>query len=226
MQGRLEGPYAAGDGEKYRTQLKVNSVDGAVEWVAVDEERDWGLGYTTPHPFHWSSDGRYLYFTNLPVPDGCALFVNGSDLNRLDLTSGEVIQVVPEVGLVLSLSPDESTLAYMGYGATGELTLRDLLNGSERKVPLGVEGGRAGNIVWSPDHAALMLVTTMDVCDPQAQSIVHVDVLSLETTVLVENDPRLLTIVEWTGAERALLADKDGNPWSLDPATGELAPAE
>ncbi|MGH2591882.1 MAG: hypothetical protein ACRDGG_00030 [Anaerolineae bacterium] len=72
-QGLFEGPFFSGDAATYHTQLKVASADGAVVWTAVDEDRNWGLGYDTPRPFHWSRDGRYLYYTNLPVPDGCCL---------------------------------------------------------------------------------------------------------------------------------------------------------
>ena len=90
-------------GEEYYTQLKVKKTDGTVEWTVVDEWSRSGLGYTTPQPFHWSRDGRYLYFTNEPVPDGCGLFVNGSDLHRIDLSDGSVTELVPSSGLWLSL---------------------------------------------------------------------------------------------------------------------------
>ena len=81
----------------------------------VDAWAPYGLGYTVPRPFHWSNDGRYLFVTNDPAPDGCALFVNGSDLQRVDLSNGEVTQIVEPVGLWLSLSPDETKLAYLSW---------------------------------------------------------------------------------------------------------------
>ena len=225
-EGFLEGRYLADGVEKYHTQLKVASADGTVEWIVVDEMRTWGLGYTAPEPFHWSRDGRYLYYTNLPRPDGCVLFINGSDLHRVDLTDGSVTEIVPEAGPVLSLSPDEKMLTYISWGA-GELVLRDLVSESERRVALpDVRGGQTGNIVWSPDGAAIMLVTAPDPCDSQTRSIVRVDTQGLSSSVLVRDDDRLFTLIDWPEPARARLSDKVGNTWWLDAVTGQLTPTK
>jgi hypothetical protein len=87
----MAGPFPVDDGsEQYHTRLELVSADGAVKWTLVDQTLNYGLGYTTPRPFQWSGDGRYLYFTNVAVPDGCTLFHNGSDLYRADLTHRQV----------------------------------------------------------------------------------------------------------------------------------------
>ena len=107
----MEGPFMEGDQEKYRTQLTVRRADGQVTWPVIDQVSNYGLGYTIPVPLQWSADGERLYVTNRPVPDGCALFVNGSDLWQVDLTSGRLAEVVPPVGSSLALSSDETRLA-------------------------------------------------------------------------------------------------------------------
>jgi hypothetical protein len=103
----------------YYTRLVVSSVDGSTQYVVVDKWEKSGLGYTTPRPFHWSSDGIYFYYTNEPVVEGCGIFVNGADLYKVDLRDGAVTEVIPSSGLWLSLSADESSLAYIEYGLCG-----------------------------------------------------------------------------------------------------------
>ena len=212
-------------GEKYYTQLKVNKTDGTVEWTVVDEWSRLGLGYTTPQPFHWSRDGRYLYFTNEPVPDGCGLFVNGSDLHRIDLSDGSVKEIVPSSGLWLSLSPDETTLAYIGYRGRG-LVLRDLATGVERETRLDPgQDYAAGHIVWSPDGAALILTLAIRPCSfswAESVSVALVEVATLKQTTLIHEDKRLFTTVEWPALDRALLKDDDGNLWWIDLETRQI----
>jgi len=215
--------------EYYYTQLRVTRRDQTVEWTAVDEWSRWALGYTTPQPLHWSKDRRYLYFTNRPVPDGCALFVNGSDLRRLDLRDGSVTEIVPSVGLALSLSPDEATLAYVGYGNRG-LILRELATGKEQSVNMddSVQGS-IGSLVWSPDGTALMLTAAFPKCGPEDQRvhvIVRVDVATRSATTLIVQDTRRLTTTEWPEAGRVVLTDGNGDRWGMDPVTGQMAREE
>jgi len=215
--------------EHYYTQLKIARADGTLTWVVVDVWSPLALGYTTPQPLYWSQDGRYLYFTNRPVPDGCALFVNGSDLQRVDLTDGSVTEIVPHVGFWLSLSPDETTLAYIGYGDRG-LVLRDLATGQERATQVNAEAedSQMGHIVWSPDGTALMLTVAINPCSPaeqRANSIVRVEVETSSQTRLICQDSRLFTTAAWPTPERALLKDKDGNDWWMNTATDDVTPS-
>jgi len=212
-------------GDDYYTQLQVLRADGSIERTVVDEWSHLGLGYTTPRVFHWSQNGRYLYFTNEPVPNGCAVFVNGSDLWKIDLADGSVTQVVPHVGLWLSLSPDETTLAYIGYGDRG-LVLRDLTTSVEREVKLdpGQEYS-AGQITWSPDGKTIMLTLALRPCSKDwaaATSIVRVEVETLEQTTLIDQDSHLFTILEWPTVERVLVVDRDSDYWWMDTTTGHL----
>ncbi|MCC7161199.1 MAG: hypothetical protein IT331_01790 [Anaerolineae bacterium] len=211
----------------YYTRMVVDEVEGPRNWTVLDRWSNWGLGYTVPEPFHWSKDGTALYYTNVPVPDGCPVFVNGSDLVRLDLTAGHTEQVVPSVGLWLSLAPDEKTLAYIGYGGRG-LVIRDA-KGNERELPLdyGSEPYQAGKILWSPDQKTLVYTVARRPCAgdwAKSTSLIRVDAATLEQTVLVREDTRLLTTVEWETPGRVLLSDNDGRRWWMDAQTGEMTP--
>lgn len=211
-------PAAGGatGGEMYYAKMMLAEVDGPRTWTVLNRWSNWGMGYTLPMPFHWSKDGTAFYYTNRPVPGGCGLFVNGGDLVRVDLATGQSEQVVPDVGLWLSLAPDEQTLAYIGYGGRG-LVLRDAA-GNEREQPLdyGPKPYQAGKILWSPDQKTLVYTVAHNPCAggvAEATSLVRVDAATLEQTTLIPEDPRLFTTVEWTEPGRVLLLDKDGKRW-------------
>ncbi|HXF68317.1 MAG TPA: hypothetical protein VNK89_00790 [Thermoflexus sp.] len=218
-------PAVSDTATRYYVQLKVSKTDGTIEWIIVDKWSEWGLGYTIPQPLHWSHDGRYLYFTNKPVPDGCAVFVNGSDLHRVDLNSGEVVGIIPPVGLWLSLSPDETMLAYIGYGNRG-LVIRDLATGMEREVKLNPgEDYQAGHILWSPDGRAIILALAIRPCSTdwaESTSIVRVDVNTLELMPLLQENKHLFIPVEWATPDQVLLKDKGGDYWLMDATTGQV----
>jgi hypothetical protein len=209
----------------YYTQLKVVKADGTVQWTLVDEWLETGLGYTVPQPFYWSPNGQYFYFTNYPSVDGCAVFVNGTDLHRVDLADGSVVELAPSSGLWLSLSPDETTLAYVGYGERG-LVLRDLGTGAEREIKLDPgQGYAAGHIVWSPDGAALALTLALKPCSTNwaaAVAVMRVDVETLETRTLIQEDERLFITAQWPEPDQVLLQDKAGNSWWMDANTGQV----
>ena len=213
-------------GENYYTQLRVARTDETVERTVVDEWSLWALGYTTPQPLRWSKDGRHLCFTNRPVPDGCAAFVNGSDLQRLDLSDGRVTDIVPGMGPVLSLSPEEATLAYVRHGDRG-LVLRNLATGTEWLVNWDEDPqGSKGSIIWSPDGTTLVLTAAVHPRGPEEQrahSIARVDVATLSATTLLAQDPRLLTTTGWSTPRRVLLTGSAGDRWCMDPETAQIA---
>jgi hypothetical protein len=217
-----------GDDDHYYTRLTVARSDYSQEWTVVDAGSQLALGYTIPHPLCWSSDGRHFYYTNRPVPDGCAVFVNGSDLQRVDLSDGSVTEMVPAVGLWLSLSHDETTLAYVGYGDRG-LVLRDLAIGDERQTAIEAaeeaEDAHLGHVVWSPDDEAVMLTVAMNACGPQEDrrhAIVRVDAGTLYQTTVVAQSDHLFITEAWPEPDRVLLKDGDGAVWWLNPGTGDI----
>jgi dipeptidyl aminopeptidase/acylaminoacyl peptidase len=225
----MVGPFPADDGsEQYQTRLEVVRTDGAVQWTLVDQTLNYGLGYTTPRPFHWSRDGRYLYFTNVAVPDGCSLFHNGSDLYRADLTNGEVTEVLPPWVWWVSLAPDEQTAASIRWnGEMLELAVRDMTTGAEHEVELEARYTQAGNIVWSPDGQTVMLTLAANPCDPAnwTQSIAQAELATLSPAILIRDDKRLLTTTEWPEADQVLLTDQEGNSWVMEASSGRLEKA-
>lgn len=229
-EGSMRGPFLEGEQEKYQTSLTVRSRDGQVTWPVVDQVSNYGLGYTIPVPFSWSADGQSLYITHEPVPDGCALFVNGSDLLRVDLATGAVTQLAPPVGSSLALSPDETQLAYVGWGRDTELVVQPLHGGESVRVPLATEGDavQAGNIIWSPDGQSVLVTIAFNPCleGQWTQSIVRVDLAPVLQTTLLDRDARRPDTVSWNDATRAQLRDGAGHDWWLNVTTGEVSPVQ
>jgi len=216
-------------GQKYHVMLVISRVDGRQSWTAVDEWRSWGLGYTFPDVLKWPASGQNLYFTNVPVPDGCARFVNGGDLWRLDLSTGEISELLPFVGLVLALSPDDSQLAYFGSYGKG-MTLTDLATGNERAIELPSFGDAwdLGGLLWSPDGRYLLttqLISLMNPCDEETETAVSVVAIdTLQVTTLVEPGQGDFSPVEWLTDDTVRLAGQNGLFWKLNIQSGELAP--
>ena len=215
-------------GDSYYTNLTITDANRTSHWTVVDSWAPYGLGYTVPRPFHWSNDGKYLYVTNEPAPDGCALFVNGSDLQRVELSNGQVTQIVEPVGLWLSLSPDETELAYLSWDGDRPLVVRDLASGAESaiKLPTGGDANwQAGNVVWSPDGNSLVLTIANNPCSTgwaQSTSIVQINLTTLEARPLLENDSRLLVMAEWPEPSTIVLQDQNGQQVKMNAATGQI----
>jgi hypothetical protein len=222
-QGIIGSKFRAKQGMYSHVQLNVANRDRSVELVVVDEYYELLLGYTLLRPFHWTQDGQYFYFLIQPGSDGC--FNATPKLQRVDLTSGLVTEI--RVGDNLSLSPDESILAYTtgaGYGDSLQLALYDLVTGEEEVTELKAHS--AEGIVWSPGGTTLMLTLVLNPCEYPTTLVARLDVASLSQSTIVYDDKRLLKTVEWLENDRVLLQDKDGNFWWLNPATGELTPKE
>jgi len=214
----------------YYTGLIVRHADGKRQWTIIDEWARMGLGLPYPRPVHWSKDGRSFYYTNVVNPDGCTgAFNNGTDLQKVDLESGKVTEVLPDRGPGwIALSPDEKTVAYDAPYGRG-LVLRDLATGQERAVSIGkIDRSKmyAVKIIWSPDGKALALTVAIGACDVvedgESTSILLVDAVSLAVKPIVLEDKRYLVAGEWVGNDRLLLRDPQRNIWSWDRESGEL----
>jgi hypothetical protein len=136
-----------------------------------------------------------------------------------------VVQMAPSAGLWLSLSPDETTLAYVAYGGRG-LVLRDLGTSTEREVKLDPgQNYTAGHIVWSPDGAALALTLALEPCSTNwaaAVAVLRVQVETLEQRTLIQEDERLFVTTQWPEPDQVLLQDEVGNSWWMDADTGQV----
>lgn len=213
-------------------QLIIQNNEDARHWVVIDLWRDLGLGSTHPQPVKWSLDGKYFYFTNLPIVEGCkALPTNGSDLQHVDLETGGVNEVIPPIAYWISLSPDESWLAYIKQ-VDLELWLRNVKSGEEKKIIIdpGIDFD-AGNLIWSPKGDMLTLTLAIQPCtgDPtesgiyaKSTSIIVIDPSTLKVSTVVKEDPRRLVTSAWNEDDQVELKDPQGNPWILDLRTEEI----
>jgi ABC-type glycerol-3-phosphate transport system substrate-binding protein len=211
-------------GERYYRRLIVTSVDGARYFPLVDEWVKFGLGYAAPVPLDWvgmsSTEFPALYWTYAPTPDGCVVFSNGSDLHRLDLSTGFSKPLLGPVGTWLAVSPDQGRVA--AVGANG-LAIYNLATGETRFAQLPT--GQAGGIVWSPDGRELALTVAHNPCGDPAQatySILRLDADSLVIQTLTDQDARRLATLDWTQLGTLNVADKDGVEWQMDPRSGQV----
>jgi WD40 repeat protein len=219
--------------DRYKYFVSLTVTDGTTTWTPVAEWRNDGLGAHWLAVFRWSVDGRYLYYTNTGSADGCSRFVNGTDLYRLDVSNGEVIEILPEgKTLNLSLSSDESMLAYASYDGQSEvLAVQDLATGTERSVRLFEPNSNTqmSEIFWSGDGKTAVLTLIHGACSPrQTSSIVRINIEDMTTTTLITDDERFFRILDWPNPDQAEihLADKDGTNYWLEINSGELAQEE
>lgn len=207
-------------GEPYYYRLSVEGQETPAFWTAVDEWVVFKPNYHVPFPLTWSRDGQALYWTYTPNPEGCRVYVNGSDLHRLDLRTGISTRLVSAEGTWLALSPDEGRAAVIDRDG---LSLYSLADGARRQLAL--PEGHAGQIVWAPDGRSLTLTVAHHACDtdgPRSTSILLVDVVALTAHTLVERDARNLATQDWSLLGMISLAGDDGQIWQLDPQSGEL----
>lgn len=213
-------PNAPNIGRYYRG-LKVAQTRGQTVWQPLDAWERFGFGYLSPRVVKWSNDGRYLYFTNLPQPDGCAPAINGGDLQRLDLSDGSVTEIMPARARWLTLSPDDKWLAYLTYQPI-RLVLHDLATGAERRLAIVSDpaNAEAAPLVWSPDSRALVFTLAPWGCAPEApqQRVVRLDLDSLAQTVLFEDDHSGYVATKWPEPHKLVLEAPGVPPLEIDPA--------
>jgi Tol biopolymer transport system component len=220
-------PVTVGDGEQFYASLTIEN--GSTTWEPVAGWRAYGLGYVYPAVYQWSQDSRYLYYTNKIAVDGCAVFLNATDLYRFDVRTGDNVELLSS-GLTwdLALSPDETSLAYTSFnGQSIVVAVRDIATGNEQSVAVADTGpdAQSGNIVWSPDGTQLLLTVAHDPCGSNwTHSIIRLNVAAVTAVTLIEKDARQFTIMEWPNAEgtTARLTDKAGQIWLLDLDSGDL----
>lgn len=213
----LEGDQA---GQTY-ANLSIGKPNGRIYWTLFDGWLGGGLGYTTPQPLQWSADSRYFYYTDQPVVEGCkALPVNGSNLLQVDIETGQIHELLPQIAFYLALSPDESRLAYIAQGSLN-LVIRDLGTGKENTVDLnpGWEYD-AGDLFWSPDGKLLALTLANKPC-PNFQldavpytdttSILVVDTATFTVRTLIGADAERKVTSGWKTVDQIKLKDPAGN---------------
>lgn len=206
----------------------VQSLVGPAAWEeqVVDELGPTGLGYTIPSPVQWSKDSAVVYWSNRPVPDGCAGPVNAGDLHRLDVSTGESVQLLDNVSFWAAVAPNERAVAYR-KGAN--LVILDLATRTEQLLPFTPEVGSITTIVWAPDSQSFVFGVAPGGCRglPEPTLLYRVEAATLAITPLPNEGAHIFTPVEWPTMD-ALVLEEIGiekQRWQLNPATLALTEA-
>jgi hypothetical protein len=217
-------------------RLMIFSADRNSQWTIIDEWKETGLGFPSPAPLKWSQDNQSFYFTYRAIPDGCSVFTYLTDLQRVNLETGSVEDLLPNPSIALALSPDDSQVAYSYFYGQPEmgLALRDLTTGEEQatKIDPGKEFG-AGNILWAPDGESFVLTLAINPCTgeygrsktvwAESTTILLIDAKTLQQKILIKEDPRLFITWEWNELNKIVITDGEENSiWHLDANTGEV----
>lgn len=219
--------YPAGRAEYYQ-RLVVRADDGDPRYVIVDAWSPLALGYTVALPLQWSDDSQRLYYTNRPTADGCGILLNGSDLNVIEVGAGMQRQLLPAVGGVISLAPDEHHVAYRPWGTQG-LTIQNLDTGVIKSIALDaiVDDGMLGALTWSPDSSILAFVVAHRPCSgdwAQSSSIYTLNRTTLSLIPHLVRDERLLLPASWQEDRTLRLETVEGDQFALDITDNSVTP--
>jgi hypothetical protein len=171
---RTETVPLAGDlASFFYVKMTVDSIVDDLSWTLAEEWHAGGLGEEgAPAIFHWSADGRYLYYTSTFDFHGvwCALYINVADLlERLDLSEGTVARMnPPQVWGLLTISPDEK---WMAIGTGEGLTVRDMAAAFDNRdgnsdtavwqIPMDQIGpDPISRVSWTADSGKVLVETT------------------------------------------------------------------
>lgn len=222
-------PFLEGEGENMREQHRqlftVGRIDGERVWQVVDELEGWGLGVGYYAPLLWREDK--LFFTYVPVPDGCGAGANGTDVWALDLESGAVEQILPYVGITLALNPTGSQIA---VPTSSGFTLYDLTSGSKTEYDINSGSFRTSLLTWSPNGEHLAIVTQDAPCSEEPKRLYRIDMTS-ESVTLLNDMVEMYTLNDpvWLDDNRFVVYDFWGERFGsyiFDVETGTVDPAE
>lgn len=219
-------------GDEERLRLRITHLTNQTEWMAEDlPAQDDDENLVWPHPFHWSTDGRYFYFTHIGIVDGCYPGGNGLDLYQIDLENGAVRVIVPRrVGYWFAISPDDRSVAVITQDEA--LIIHDLELEGERKTDVIIETDveyqevLLFDLLWSPDSQSLLIFAVFDLCVLPLPTIdfaiIRVEVDTLSQRTILAGNTQGITIVEWVEPEKVLIELEDGAQEWLNPVTGEI----
>lgn len=213
---------------QFFTYVTVNCGNQDKPWVLVEKWTEQGLGYPLTSLLGWSVDGRYTYFYDRIIPDGCQPIGGfGQDLRQVDLNNGAIksFPIIWTGGM--ALSPDSSKVIYYDR-QSAEVGIYDLSIQTEQRIgfdlPSGLESWFAGDFTWSPDgKSAIFIIEYGDGCFPTGVSLRMVDPQANIVTTLLERENQTLSIIEWSNPNKILISiDKEQQ--ELDLMTGKLSP--
>lgn len=184
-------------------------------------------------PIHWSADGLYLYLTpDFLIDGGCPVYLDGDFLLRLNLTSGQIIQILTtsEVEGInnyynISFSHDDQYMAYLRTWLDHPiLNLRNLNTSEEQHIDLGNQFTDAGDVVWSPDQSKIVFsARNLEDCHDMTAYLVMLDLNDFSQTILFERTDQIYYPIEWTDNNTIILSKRHSPEYfSFDLDTGEM----
>ena len=199
---RSESVLLGGDAAWFfYVELKVTSLEDGTTWTSVSEWHVAGIGEEgPPRLFHWSLDGRYLYYTSThDYHAACAVYDNiGDAFGRLDLSNGQVAFLPPpQPRGILTFSADETWMAYLSGPS---LVIREVATAyaepSESsvkwQVPLNYSwNAQISSVAWSPDNKKVLVTADhrLEGCDIAGTSSWELDVATGILTPITEFVP-------------------------------------
>ena len=215
-------------GDKDYSRVIIYRVDGSKRWTPFEEWSNIGLGDSYLDEFYWSTDGRFLYFTQSGSSDGCGSpFV--TSLRRVNLQDGSLSEI-PLTGLgldIITISPDVTRMAYRTEQG---ILVYDLEGGESRTFlypwPEG-QDYRVGWYAWSPDGTALAFTVQKNFCGPTEAIRTSIRVMELDSgrvRILSDDDPRPLLVSGWPERD-LLLVNLEGKQYFFNLDSGDLIPA-
>lgn len=214
---------------------EVLTADGKILWSISYENK---LGAFEPgwHPFYWSPDGKYIYFTCYHGPDdGSTKFFgnalkDGDCIYRFDVDTGELVELIPEIKpgyYAFAISPDGSQLVYANQTETSvKIKLLDVNNFDERVLLTADEKIlEMGSFGWSPKLDKIIF-TTLEIPEDEkrAYSIFMLDLKSLKTQVLISDVNEWLGLESWDEQGRIYYRDTYRRVWELNLKSKMLTP--
>jgi len=188
------------------------------------------------HPFFWSMDGKYIYFTCYHGPDDGSTKFFGNDqkdgdcVYRFDIDTGKLLEIIPEIHpgyYAFTISPDGSQLIYANQTETPvRIKLLDLDSFDERVLLIANEKVlEIGSFGWSPKMDEVIF-TTLEISDNEKRvySIFMFDLKNLETQVLISKTNEWLELESWDEQGHILYRDTNRAVWELNLENRKLMP--
>lgn len=201
----------------------IIDVDQTAKWTFSYGEyygSKFGSGNGVIAPFYWNSDNEYLYLTIQRGASGPIYFVDGWGLLNLDLTNGNISEILSPIQhqyYSFSLSPDGKYLAYILQPAKPlTVSVLNLETNEVQNHSLMPEYNQAGKILWSPDMSKIVLgQATIDVQEiqPNSFSVVAINLAEASRQILVSNKPVQMNPESWIDENTLQLSDTDGKAW-------------
>lgn len=237
---------------------KDKSQRGYTLIVNRENSKTWHISYNALElPYNaeflsrlWTdTDGKFLYLapSNLSSPSGGNplgyLFGSGKGLYRLDLESGELIEVLREIAdgryIDISMTEDAHYIAWSTSTEKNVLFLQNLTSSEITTIKVDESYKIVGALTWSPDNKTLVFASSMyELEDTLGISLFVLNAETMELQSLLYNDAR--NFVPWFNSNTnqiwysndvvnlASYSQQDrwftNTEWSLNIRTGEVIP--